>query len=174
MLPRNPLTPAARSELPGRSGAHLSQAVPSVQAACISSRLPASPHRVLCRVSHGICRGGLCPPHTLMLSPFPGGGFIPSTTRPLCLCGSAAFAKSLVPEACEIPRSVTASLAARSHHPRFLKLEGPARRHLPTWQGHLGPSDTFLGRFLEVPDAGDSSQFQHRLTLPFLLGFFYI
>lgn len=113
---------------------------------------------------------GLCPPHSSVLLPFPDGGFIQSTNWPLCPCGSAAFAESLAPEACKIPSFATVSLASRSHRPRFVKLEGPARRHLPTRWYHLCPSVTFSGRFWEVPGAGDSS-LCFSTNISFLWGF---
>lgn len=121
------------------SGARTSQAPPGVRASCISSTVSCAGSHTASLMVGSELLSGLCPPHRLMLLPFPEGGFIQSTNWPLCLCGSAAFAESLLPEACKVPRFATLSFASRSHCPRVMKLEGPARRHLPPWSDHWVP-----------------------------------
>lgn len=170
MLPRNPLTSAAES-----SGAHASQAAPGLHTSCISSTMTCAGSRTVHVMVVSEHRSGVCPPCSLMLLPFPEGGFARSSDWPLCLCGSTPFAECLVTEVCKIPGFATVSLASKRHRPRFVKLEGPARRHLPTWQDHLDSSDAALGRFFEVPSAGDPSLcFSTDISYPFCYDFSYI
>lgn len=154
--------------LPGQScwgsRAHVSLAAPSVQTSCISSPCPVQGFtRFLSELLWS-----LCPPQSWMVLPFPQGGFIHSTDCP-CLCGSAVFAQSLAPGVCAILRFMTVSLAYRSHHPTFAKLEGPTRQHLPGWWDNLSPSP-FLARWmfpmLDIPHSVSGHTY-----LTFLLGF---
>lgn len=64
------------------------------------------------------------------------------------------------------------SFASRSHYPKFVKLEGLTRRHLPAWQDHLGHSDTFQGRFLRFPALEISHYFPAQTYLILSVGIF--
>lgn len=166
MLLRNPLASAARSELLVCAGHSCLRQLQEFRPFAPPPPCPLQDLTGCLLMMVLKLLSALCSPQSLIFLPFPEGSFVQSTTCPRRLCGSAAFAESLAPEACKIPRLATVSLDFRSHYARLLKLEGHTRRNLPIWKDHLGPPDTFSGRcevFLCL--------FQYKHVLSFLLGF---